>query len=452
MEEKKHISRKQSQALSFELSQYECRNITSISAQSPIFLSKSKGIYFWDVDGNKYLDLTAGFGVAALGHRPSKVYRSVLKQLKELWHVLGDVYPSKDKIELCRLLSKITYEKWINQRGKVILGCTGSDAVEAALKTAFFYTKKEKFVAFKGAYHGLSLGTLGVNGLPYFSKPYNGLYYGCANFVPYPDCYHCPHKPKGLNHQGCGCEPFFEEKLKSAIGDRCAAILFEPIQGRGGIIEPPDWFLPLLAKVGRQNNVLLIADEIFTGLYRTAKRFGCDWSGVVPDIICLGKSMAGGFPISACIGKEDIMDSWPENGGEAIHTSTFLGHPLGCRMAIEQIKELEERNEDLHLNEKGEYFLELLKKLAKQWDCLKNPRGKGLFLGVDVVDQMGRPATDLALKITTRMLDEGILILTEGPDRNVLSFTPPLTINFKQLSWVGKTLEKVIKGILKEES
>ncbi|QSR86727.1 aspartate aminotransferase family protein [Candidatus Methylacidiphilum infernorum] len=450
MRKEKLRSKKQSQVLSHELAQYECHNITPLSAQSSIFLSKAKGTYLWDVDGNKYLDLTAGFGVAALGHRPFRVYRSVLKQLKELWHVLGDVYPSKEKVALCRLLSEITFESWENQRGKVILGCTGADAIEAALKTAFFYTRKKKFIAFSGAYHGLSLGAIGVNGLPYFQTPYEGLYSQLATFIPYPHCFRCPWNNQG-GAQGCSrCKALFLELLNNAIGKDCAAILFEPIQGRGGIIEPPEWFIPLLKKVSQERGVLLIADEIFTGLYRTAKRFGCDWAQVVPDIVCLGKSMAGGFPISACIAKEEVMDSWPENRGEAIHTSTFLGNPIGCCMAIEQIKELEEKNEQLCIGQKGEFLLSLLQKLAERWDCLRNPRGKGLFLGIEVVDELGQPAPALASRIMALMLERGIIILTEGPERNVLCFTPPLTITFKQIAWVGQTLEQVMEKTLKK--
>ncbi|CAI9085556.1 aspartate aminotransferase family protein [Candidatus Methylacidiphilum fumarolicum] len=450
MEKEKNIPGKKSRILSEELSSYECHNITAISSNGPIFWQQAKGVHVWDVDGNKYLDLSGGFGVAALGYRHPKIYRSLLNQLDTLWHVMGDVYPSKEKVELCRLLSQITFEKWENQRGKVILGCTGSDAIEAALKTAFFHTKKNKFITFYGGYHGLSLGALAVNGLDDFRKPLEGLYAPIASFLPYPSCIDCIDKSQSLTQKDCLCEPLFEEKLEKMIHEGYGAILFEPLQGRGGIVVPPDWFLPLLRRMSTKHNILLIADEIFTGLYRTGKRFGCDVAGIVPDIICLGKSMAGAFPISACIGRENVMDSWPKNDGEAIHTSTFLGNPIGCRMAIEQIKELEKKHEQLFIEEKGEYFLSLLNNLSKRFNCLKNPRGKGLFLGVDIVDEKGCPAPEIAAKIVIKMLQKGIIVLTEGPFRNVLSFTPPLIISFKQIGSVVRILEQIIKIVLKE--
>jgi 4-aminobutyrate aminotransferase-like enzyme len=271
--------------------------------------------------------------------------------------------------------------------------------------------------------------------------------------------------------------------------EKIGAILVEPVQTRGGINVPPPGFLPLLRRLCDESNSLLILDEIYTGFGRTGKWFACEHSRTVPDVACLGKALTGGFPLSACVGRADLMDAaWPESGGEAIHTSTFLGHPVGCRMALAQIEEIRR----LRLVERGArlggVLLEALEKEAGSQraevrgqrpevrgrrsevggqravgtadcvaggDALRNselgtrnsvliPRGLGLLAGLELRNPDGSPATAECLRVVKAMLRRGFILLPEGEHSNVISFTPPLTITEAQLRQTVKVLGKVL--------
>jgi 4-aminobutyrate aminotransferase-like enzyme len=213
------------------------------------------------------------------------------------------------------------------------------------------------------------------------------------------------------------------------------AVLVEPVQGRGGIrIPPPEW-LPLLRRLCDAHGALLIVDEIYTGFGRTGRWFACEHSGVVPDLICLGKSLAGGFPISACLGRADVMDAaWPESRGEALHTSTFAGHPVGCAMALAQLAEIQRRQLPARAAALGQRLLEWLAALRAPRGGLRlSARGLGLMVGLELRRPDGAPASEEAFRIVKAMLRRGFILLTEGEHGNVLSFTPPLTIRASEL-------------------
>jgi 4-aminobutyrate aminotransferase-like enzyme len=224
---------------------------------------------------------------------------------------------------------------------------------------------------------------------------------------------------------------------------RIGAILVEPIQARGGIQVPPTEFLPLLRKLCDENEALLILDEIYTGFGRTGKWFACEHSRTVPDLICLGKALAGGFPLSACVGRADLMDAaWPESTGEAIHTSTFLGHPVGCAMALAQIREIRR----LKLVQRSARLGKLLLGLLDAVRHTHHVRGLGLMAGLDLRHADGSPATTEALQIIKRMLSRGFILLPEGGHGNVISFTPPLTITEAQLRRAVRELARFLEG------
>ena len=212
-------------------------------------------------------------------------------------------------------------------------------------------------------------------------------------------------------------------------------MLVEPVQVRGGINLPPPEFLPLLRRLCDEHHALLILDEIYTGFGRTGRWFACEHSGTVPDLICLGKALTGGFPLSACVGRAELMDAaWPPSSGEAIHTSTFLGHPVGCAMALAQIKEIKARKLVQRSAELGKLLLASLSTLDPQPPTLAvAPRGLGLLAGLEICLPDGAPATEAALKLVKAMLRRGFILLPEGEHSNVIGFTPPLTISPRQL-------------------
>jgi 4-aminobutyrate aminotransferase-like enzyme len=226
------------------------------------------------------------------------------------------------------------------------------------------------------------------------------------------------------------------------------AILVEPLQARGGINVPPPGFLPLLRKLCDEYKALLVLDEIYTGFGRTGKWFACEHTNVVPDLICLGKALTGGFPLSACVGRADVMDAaWPASAGEAIHTSTFLGHPVGCAMALAQIAEIErlglvERSANL-----GETLLTQLTNLQPATCNLqRTSRGLGLMAGLELRRADNAPATAETITAMKRLLQRGYIVLPEGEHSNVISFTPPLTITEAQLAETVKALEEVLSA------
>ena len=433
------------------LRQFESRNVTHVEADGswPIVWERAKGVHVWDAEGRKYVDLTAAFGVMASGHANPRVVRSGQRQMGSLLHAMGDVHPHPLKAKLARELSRMTFEQWTGrsrkpiqrgnattlQRGKTIFCNSGFEAVEAALKTAFLATGKHGVIAFEGGYHGVGYGALNTTHREHFRGPFRAQLGQFGHFVPFPE------SPADLAHL---------EKALQALSrrHRIGAILVEPVQGRAGIRVPPLEFLPLLRAWCDRHGALLVLDEIYTGFGRTGRWFACEHSGVVPDIICLGKALAGGFPLSACVGRADAMDKgWPESTGEAIHTSTFLGHPVGCAMALAQIEELRR----LKLVEKsarlGDWLLKALHFEIPNFKFQILVRGLGLMAGLELRRPDGSPATDEALAVVKRLLRRGFILLPEGEHANVISFTPPLTISQAQLGAVVRALRDELRRL-----
>jgi 4-aminobutyrate aminotransferase-like enzyme len=428
-----------SRELAAELRAHESRNVTYVSPGFPVFWERAHGANVWDVDGNRFLDLTSGFGVASLGYTPEQIVAAIQDQAARLYHAMGDVHPSAEKAALCRRLSQLTFEKWKLGAGKVILTNSGSEAVEAALKTAWMATKRRGVLAFTGGYHGLGYGALTVTGRPYFRDPFAAQLADFATFLPFPDCQHCPFAARPREPSAClpDCmNTFFARAEKLLSAKKIGAILVEPVQGRGGEVTPPGWLLPALRSLANQSGAQLIFDEIYTGFYRTGRRFACDHWNVQPDLVCLGKALTSGFPLAACVGRAKVMDqAWPESTGEALHTSTFLGNPLGCRMALESLDLLEaqpwrKRVETLGRGlEKG---LRRLQGTSKRWGWI---RGLGLMRGLEVLDADGRPDAARTGQIVEAMLARGIMILSGGTGQNVLSFTPPFVMTKEEIDF-----------------
>jgi 4-aminobutyrate aminotransferase-like enzyme len=428
-----------SRELAVELRAHESRNVTYVSPGFPVFWERAHGANVWDVDGNRFLDLTSGFGVASLGYAPEKIVRAALDQIPRLYHAMGDVHPSAEKAALCRRLSQLTFETWKLGAGKVILTNSGSEAVEAALKTAWLATKRRGVLAFTGSYHGLGYGALTVTGRTLFRDPFTAQLADFATFMPFPACQHCPFGVPNREPSACppDCMNTFLIQAENLLKKKTiGAILVEPVQGRGGEVVPPDWFLPVLRSLANQFGVVLIFDEIYTGFHRTGERFACDHWNVQPDLICLGKALTSGFPLAACVGRAELMDSaWPESTGEALHTSTFLGNPLGCRMALESLGLLEAEpwsKRVLTLGAHLEKGLLRLKAKSKRWGW---SRGLGLMRGVEICDEMGHPDPARAGQLVETMLARGIIILSGGVDQNVLSFTPPFVITEDEIDF-----------------
>jgi 4-aminobutyrate aminotransferase-like enzyme len=420
------------------LRDYESRNVTFIEPDGswPIVWERARGVNIWNAEGRKYLDLTAAFGVAAAGHANPRVVRAGQLQMEKLLHAMGDVHPHVLKALLARELSRLTFGRWRfskSPRGKVIFCNSGFEAVEAALKTAMLATNRRGVIAFEGAYHGLGYGALNATHRDHFRGPFLAQLGGFAKFAAYPVT---PGQLKSTIAQ-----------VRACLEDRhVGAILVEPVQARGGINVPPTSFLPALRRLCNEHGALLILDEIYTGFGRTGKWFACEHTRTVPDLICFGKALTGGFPLSACVGRADLMDAaWPVSGGEAIHTSTFLGHPVGCAMALAQIREIREYGLVPRSALLGRYLLRTLQASLTASECEVSVRGLGLMAGVELCLPGGVPATLVALRVIKAMLAAGYILLPEGPHANVISFTPPLTIARPQLARTVRALARALK-------
>ena len=443
---------------------YESRNVlfTEPDGSWPIVWERARGVHVWDAEGKKYLDLTAAFGVAAAGHANPNVVRAGQKQMAKLLHAMGDVHPHELKAQLARELSRLTFERWSRIpdarrqtpdpiTGKVIFSNSGFEAVESALKTALLVTRKRGVIAFEGAYHGLGYGALNATHREHFRGPFRSQLRQFGHFVPFPRVGQASCLPSNQQKLGrkdaCPILTAIEARIRWIfLREKIGAILVEPVQARGGIRIPLPEFLPLLRKLCDEHGALLILDEIYTGLGRTGKWFACEHSGVKTDLICLGKALTGGFPLSACVGRADLMDAaWPASTGEAIHTSTFLGHPVGCAMALAQISEIRR----LKLCERsamlGKFLLgELASIQYLKLEIKNSARGLGLMAGLELNLPNGQPATKAALTAIKKLLQRGYIFLPEGEHGNVISFTPPLTITRAQLATAVGALKKIL--------
>ncbi len=419
-----------------QLRRYESRNVTFIEPDGswPIVWERAKGMRVWDDAGREYLDFTAAFAVAAAGHANPRIVAAGQRQMARLLHAMGDVHPHALKAELARELSRITFQRLAKRTGKTIFCSSGFEAVEAALKTAHLATGRTRIIAFEDAYHGLGYGALNATWRSDFRSPFRRQIGGFASFLPFPRA----------QADLAKLEPRLAAVLRK---HKVGAILVEPIQGRGGTNIPPPGFLKLLRNVCNKHGALLICDEVYTGFGRTGRWFASEHFSVTPDILCLGKALTGGFPLSACVGSASVMDrAWPQSAGEAIHTSTFLGHPVGCAMALASLRELDSRNLPKRSAEMGRLFLDELRRLAKRLGQARcQARGLGLMVALELFHDDGAPAADIALAATRRLLDDGFILLPEGDPANILSFTPPLTVGKSHITKLIRSLGQALE-------
>jgi acetylornithine/succinyldiaminopimelate/putrescine aminotransferase len=384
-------------ALGERLARAECPQSTARDP-APLFWERAEGANVFDVDGNRFVDLVAAFGVCALGHADAELARIGARQASALPHAMGDLYPSALKVELLERLAALLP----GELGLGIVCGSGSDAVEAALKTALIATGRPGVIAFEGAYHGLSLGALDVTHREEFRAPFAGRLPRRSVFLPFGDA------------------AAVRSVLRSGT---IGAVLVEPVQGRGGIRPAPDGFLAELRALADESGALLIADEVYTGLGRTGRWLACEHDGVRPDLVALGKALGGGFPISVCLGRREVMQKWPPARGEALHTGTHFGNPLGCAIALGVLDALERRALPARAQALGERALARLRRTLAQAPAVREVRGRGLMLGIELA------SSERALAAAQALLQSGWIVLCEGERASVLSLTPPLTID-----------------------
>jgi 4-aminobutyrate aminotransferase len=398
----------------------------------PLVVERGSGAVIQDVDGNLFLDFTAGIAVTATGHCHPHVVAAIQDQAAKLLHMSGTDFYYEPQIDLAQRLAELAPGA---SSKRVFFTNSGAEALEAALKLARWHTGRSRAIAFFGAFHGRTYGAMSLSGSKLVHRR------GFSPLVP--DIHHVPY-PRGCktcsDAAGCLCVQWIEDTMlkRTAPPDEVAAIFVEPIQGEGGYHVPPPGFLPALRELCTRHGMLLVADEVQTGMGRTGKLFAVEHWNVEPDIICLAKGIASGMPLGAIVAREDVMD-WPSGS----HASTFGGNPVSCRAALATIDLLKQEH-TANAVERGEQLRQGLQKLQRRHAVIGDVRGLGLMMAMDLVKPGEPQMPDPALRdeIIQTAFRQGLLLL--GCGECAIRFCPPLCISGPQVETALRILDEIL--------
>ena len=409
----------------------------------PLVVESAKGCIIRDVDGNEYIDFNAGIAVMNVGHCHPKVVEAIRAQAGKLLHYSHTDFYYEESVLLAERLCEITPGK---HKKRVFFCNSGTESVEAAIKLSRWHTRRQLFLAYIGAFHGRTLGSLSFTA----SKPVQRRYFhplvpGVIH-VPYPYCFRCPF---GLERPDCGfwCVDFIEEWVleKYVPPEEVAAIVFEPIQGEGGYVPPPDGYFQRLKKLCDKHSILMVDDEVQAGMGRTGRWFAIEHWGVVPDVICMAKAIASGLPLGAIVAREELMDWEPGS-----HATTFGGNPVACRAALAVIDIIESEGLLRNAEEQGNYIMKRMRELQEECEIIGDVRGKGLMIGVEFVKPGGRkePGVEEVKEVMMRSWRRGVAVITAG--KCTLRIAPPLTITRDLVDAALEIIEDCIREVDKE--
>jgi len=413
----------------------------SYTRSYPMVAKRGRGALVEDVDGNVFLDFSAGIAVVATGHCHPEIVSAIQDQAAELIHMSGTDFYYPSMPELAQKLAAIAPGVFPK---RVYFGNSGTEAVEAAIKLARRHTKREKIIAFYGSFHGRTMGSLSLTASRALQRKGFGALLSGIFHVPYANPYRCPY---GRSAEACctECAPFIEHELFRRIVDpeEVAAIIVEPIQGEGGYVVAPREFLLELQNICRRHGILLITDEIQSGMGRTGKWWAGDHSGLEPDIVCIAKGIASGLPLSAIVARADVMD-WPPGS----HATTFGGNPVCIAAALATIRLLESEYIE-NARRMGDYLMSRFSSWTNDFRFVGDVRGKGLMIGIEIVldQQTKERARELRDRIVYRAFRHGLLVL--GAGENVIRLSPPLIIDEQQADFAVRVLADSIAEVEK---
>jgi 4-aminobutyrate aminotransferase len=409
----------------------------------PLVVESGKGCIVKDVDGNEYIDFNSGLVCMGVGHNHPKVVAAIKNQCDRFLHYSNTDFYYREVVDLAEKLVQITPG---GPEKKVYFGNSGAEAVEAAVKLAKWHSRRQLFIGFTGAFHGRTIGALSFTA----SKPTQKRYFfplmPGVTHVPYAYCYRCPFK---LTYPECHywCVDFIDEYVlqKYVPPEDTAAILFESIQGEGGYVVPPPEYFQRMKKLADKYGLLLIDDEVQSGMGRTGKWFAIEHWGVEPDIVCTAKALASGLPLGATIAKAKIMDWVPGS-----HASTFGGNPLSCVAASAVIDIVKEEKLLENATKQGSYILKRLAELKEQSEIVGDVRGKGLMIGMEIVEdkESKKPAPQKVTEIMMRSWKRGINVITCGA--STIRIAPPIIITRDLVDSALDIIEDVTKEVEKE--
>lgn len=403
----------------------------------PLVAARGEGAVVEDVDGNRFLDFNAGIAVTSTGHCHPKVTEAIEQQSKRLIHMSGTDFYYENMVQLAE---KLAASAPSGRPHRVYFGNSGAEAMEAAMKLARYHTGRDKFIAFTGSFHGRTLGALSLTGSKVVQRKGFGPLVPGVYHAQYPDAYRRPAAMSAEDY-GVSCARFIEDELFRTIvpAEEVAAIVVEPIQGEGGYLVPPAAFLQELRRIADRHGILLIFDEVQSGMGRTGKMWAAEHFGVAPDIFTSAKGIASGLPLSAMIARSEVM-----NWGPGAHASTFGGNPVAVAAALATMELLET---ELIANAAliGRHLLDRMQSWPKRFPHAGEVRGLGLMIGFELVrDQSSKDrASELRDRIQATAFERGLLVL--GAGRNTIRLCPPLIITRDQADFALDVLEATLE-------
>lgn len=427
-------------------------------SRRPLIMSRADGVYYWDVQGKRYLDGLSGIYVVSVGHNNRRVIEAIRDQLDTLTFSPAMHGTNPVAVQLAQVLAELAP----GDLDAVKFQCGGSEVTEAAIKLARQYHKltgspgKYKIISRYLSWHGSTLGSLSASGLKSRRTVNEPLAPGFIHVFP-PTCYRCPFDKR---YPDCGltCARIIEQVIEMEDAATVAAIIVEPIGHTGGVIDPPQEYLPILRDLCTRHNVLLIFDEIITGIGRTGNLFAADTFGVVPDILCVGKGLGGGYaPLSATICRRPIADAfWGpiESNPGFVEGHTFEGNPISCAAGLAVLREIQERNLCARARIQGDRLRRGLERLSERYPVIGDIRGKALFQGIEFVqDPITKrpfpPGTAFGTQVGRRALEHGLLCRF---DPNWIAFGPPLTIEASEIDELLAIFEQSLRETLADLS
>jgi 4-aminobutyrate aminotransferase len=412
---------------------------TSYTRDYPLVIARGEGVAVEDVDGNVFLDCTSGIAVTSTGHSHPKVVAAITDQAQRFLHMSGTDFYYEPQVRLAEEMSAIAPMKGPHRS---FFSNSGTEANEAALKLAKYRTKRQNLIAFLGSFHGRTAGSLSLTASKRAQRQGFGPLVPGAYHAPYPNCYRCP---IGASADNCAaeCISFIEEELflHLVTPEEVAAVMVEPIQGEGGYVVPPDVFLQRLREITRQHGILLITDEVQTGMGRTGRMFAIEHTGVEPDIVTVAKGIASGMPLGVTIATADVM-TWPPG----THASTFGGNPVSCAAALATL-ELLRGGLVKNAETVGAHLMAGVRALMEKHAIVGDVRGRGLMIGIELVrDRTTKErATTERDRLVHECFNRGLLVL--GAGRNAIRLCPPLVITKEQADTAVRILDQALGAV-----
>ncbi|MBN1200261.1 MAG: acetyl ornithine aminotransferase family protein [Anaerolineae bacterium] len=404
----------------------------------PLVMERGQGAVVWDVDGNRFIDFTTGIAVTATGHAHPAVVKAIQEQAARFIHMSGTDFYYPVQVEMAERLASIAP---FDDDAMVFFCNSGAEAIEAAAKLARYHTGRPRFLAFLHAFHGRTMGALSFTASKYVQRQGFFPTMQGVTHIPYPDPYRPVLNTAGFDDYGERVVDYIEKEIFTTIvpSSEVAAILVEPIQGEGGYIVPPDGFLPALRDLCDRYDILLIADEVQSGMGRTGKWWAVNHWDITPDIICSAKGIASGMPLGAIIARQDIMSEWAPGA----HASTFGGNPVSCAAGIATFDLLKNGLID-NAAQMGDYLINGLRDMQARHPGMGDVRGKGLMVGVDFVTDRDTRAHGVALRnaVVDYGFEDNLLLL--GCGTSTLRIIPPLMVDQATIDEALLILERAI--------